>query len=570
MSKDDYKITMRDDFARAMYIVKDTKTEQRSKKKSGEKEECALLSKMEYSVLLSLMAKVNSYEDVAFNEYTFSKVEFLNEMNIKRNLTHQEVFELLERIGSYRFRMISKDKDGNDHITSYAFMPTVDLNCTKGIYKIKLHEDLMPFLLKKHPDNKVKKVNGKDEKPHFFTILIKHPLNLKSPYSIALYNFLKSYDFVKETSVKLDRLKNLFSYKKTKDFKFKDFRRDILDKSLKEINEKTDLNVSYNVEYKGRTVYMIKFAISKNEEGIIPDKPKVKRTKPNRTKKSKSVEAVENMDVNIDKNTAVEVASEDNLLAFEAVEVNDVEYSSVENNKTESLVNISDAKIKKAVNELVDVIGVEPPSKVVLKHMTTIYGNNIKLLMAIVYRASKLNGNLDENCLEIMDFLHNSDSNNSELELLMEYDSFLSENRKKLVRVNELSNKEDVKKIYDEYKSLIGDLTDKTINSINKAYETYFAYQIVGAIKKAAKSGGASFEYVKKILDKGACGTRKDNLFNKNKSKKVNNQTDCGFKNSGLTRQEIIERLDSTIANNTSDLVDSIDDEAFDFSILRE
>lgn len=96
---------------------------------------------------------------------------------------------------------------------------------------------------------------------HLFNILA-----MKSAFSVRLYELMKSYSFQKKKIFELDELKktlmvdNVVSYK---DFSL--FRKKVIEKAQEEINELTDINISFNPIKKGRKVVKIEFIIENKE-----------------------------------------------------------------------------------------------------------------------------------------------------------------------------------------------------------------------------------------------------------------------------------------------------------------
>lgn len=136
-------------------------------------------------------------------------------------------------------------------------------------------------------------------------------------------------------------------------------------------------------------------------------------------------------------------------------------------------------------------------------------------------------------------------------------------------------------KVASHYTSLVDYPTRRDIDLMKKALTFCYAYQIKHVItntKNHPKYGASfkSFQYIYNQTINGQCGTRKNNQAKKNivdirenGRKKPNNQTDMGFKRSGLSRTEVIQVLDEA-SNNDID-INSINgvEEAFDFSKLR-
>lgn len=107
---------------------------------------------------------------------------------------------------------------------------------------------------------------------------LKNTLSLKSVNSLLLYWYLRANVFRGKWSVDITELReSVFRCLDEcyKDFKY--FRRDILEKSLNDINEKTDLSFSFSVERKNRRAEKICFEILRDDsplQAVIYDRAK--------------------------------------------------------------------------------------------------------------------------------------------------------------------------------------------------------------------------------------------------------------------------------------------------------
>jgi len=103
--------------------------------------------------------------------------------------------------------------------------------------------------------------------PNIFTVLdICIVRGLKSKYSIALYENVKEFAKSEFPQISIDLLKELLGVEKDKYRSFSDLRKRVIDTAVKEINEKTDIEISYELIKNGRKYEYIKFFIlpSKN------------------------------------------------------------------------------------------------------------------------------------------------------------------------------------------------------------------------------------------------------------------------------------------------------------------
>lgn len=101
---------------------------------------------------------------------------------------------------------------------------------------------------------------------NFTTYQLKHLFALDSVASMSLYTFFikNEYKYQSHESytidLSLDELKDLIDNKKKYD-RWVDFKRYVLDKIIKEINQYTDLDLAYEVIKKGRPVVGIRFKL---------------------------------------------------------------------------------------------------------------------------------------------------------------------------------------------------------------------------------------------------------------------------------------------------------------------
>ena len=122
-------------------------------------------------------------------------------------------------------------------------------------------------------------------------------LSLTSKYSYLLYLYLKDNVFrecwkvsVEELRDKKLDLKNNECYKQ-----FKYFKRDVLDKAIKEINEKTDISYEWKPIKRGRTVTHIEFKYIKPDENELVGQLSFEELPEPQPKVPKIVEESENM-----------------------------------------------------------------------------------------------------------------------------------------------------------------------------------------------------------------------------------------------------------------------------------
>ena len=137
--------------------------------------------------------------------------------------------------------------DGNGEVL-VRWLAKVRTNKRSGLAKIELDRDLIPYLF--------------DLGQRFTQYQLNNILAMKSAFSVRIYELMKSYSFQKSKTFDIDELKLLLMVENIKSYKnFKDFRIYVLEKAQKEINELTDINISFEPILKGKKVVKVKFRI---------------------------------------------------------------------------------------------------------------------------------------------------------------------------------------------------------------------------------------------------------------------------------------------------------------------
>lgn len=126
-----------------------------------------------------------------------------------------------------------------------SFVASCEYKKKDGSIEIELSKKLKPYLI--------------DLKKNFTRYYLEYILKMNKKYSIRLYEITKSFQFKRAFNINLNELKEIIhcqSYSKWYDFK-----RNILEPSIKEINEKTDILIFYDVVKNGRSVESLNFTI---------------------------------------------------------------------------------------------------------------------------------------------------------------------------------------------------------------------------------------------------------------------------------------------------------------------
>lgn len=120
-----------------------------------------------------------------------------------------------------------------------------------GVIIGEFHKDLMPFFLM--------------AKERFTKVPLTEYMQLPSIYSQCIFVFLKSWSDKEYITVKISELHEMLDTPQSVKKDFYEFKRRILDKAYKDINEKTSLSYEWEPIKNGRSFSEIKFKFIKKE-----------------------------------------------------------------------------------------------------------------------------------------------------------------------------------------------------------------------------------------------------------------------------------------------------------------
>ena len=222
------------------------------------------LSAQEQKIILYLISKIKPDHE-KFETQALSIGEFCRVCGI--NINGKNYNDIKSAVKELADKSIWVMLDNGEE-TVIRWIERPFFNKRAGTIRVKFDDYMKPYLLQLHE--------------RFTQFELLYTLAMKSQYSIRLYEILKSYEYKRNIVLSIKELKEqLFA---TQYSRYPDFKRNVLDKALKEIDELSDLNISYQVIKEGRTYTKFQFSIQlksdmserfavwKNIEDIIGDK----------------------------------------------------------------------------------------------------------------------------------------------------------------------------------------------------------------------------------------------------------------------------------------------------------
>jgi len=198
------------------------------------------LSLQQQKVLCYLISELNE-TDTHETEKIFDIKAFYDFMEVG-NKDYDKVRQCLRTLRDKSWWI--KDENGWDVVVS--FLNTVRSDKRSGKVRVKFHEDMMPFL--------------QHLKTEYTQYKLWYTMTMRSEYSLRLYELLKSVAAKELWHFEIADLKRIFMCENYK--LFGDFKRRVIDPAVTEINEKTDITVTYALFKDGRSYVGIEFYIN--------------------------------------------------------------------------------------------------------------------------------------------------------------------------------------------------------------------------------------------------------------------------------------------------------------------
>lgn len=198
------------------------------------------LSLQEQKILCFLISEIKD-SDTAFTEKTFDIKLFFDLLEINHK-DYDEVKKALKKLRDTSWWLPYDDK-GTE--SAMSFLSVARTNKGSGKATIQFHQDMFPHLLQ---------LKTKYTEYNFFYLI-----TMKSQYTIRLYELMKSVEGKTLWNFALDELKRMFMCENYE--RFQDFRRFVIESAVAEINERTDINVTYTLFKSGHKYDRIEFEV---------------------------------------------------------------------------------------------------------------------------------------------------------------------------------------------------------------------------------------------------------------------------------------------------------------------
>ena len=211
----------------------------------------------EQKIVLFLVSKIRKDDD-DFKTYTLPIKQFYELLGYKGNPKYSEMKKITKNLIGKVVEIKEEKK-----LKQMSWLSYVEYNENDGSVNLSFDPRLKPYLLQL--------------KREFTSYKLKNVMELKSGYSIRIYEILKKWQTIKEIEIPLKELRKMVGATDTYR-EYHNFKKRVLTTAQNEIEEKTDISFDYEEIKKGKRVVSIRFMIhSKNnilthEDEIIKQK----------------------------------------------------------------------------------------------------------------------------------------------------------------------------------------------------------------------------------------------------------------------------------------------------------
>jgi hypothetical protein len=199
------------------------------------------LSSIEQKIILTLATKIKK-DDKEFREYYFNLRSMANFLGLNSNSDYDYLREVTRNLLSKVIEIKTEDALLQTH-----WLESVKYFDNNSTVELRFNPELKPFLLQL--------------KKNFTKYQLKYAIQLKSKFSIRIYELLKQYEGIGSRLLSLEDLREYLGIRADEYSLYGDFKRKVLKVAQKELNAKTDISFNFEEIKTGRKVTDLKLII---------------------------------------------------------------------------------------------------------------------------------------------------------------------------------------------------------------------------------------------------------------------------------------------------------------------
>lgn len=211
---------------------------------------------LEQKILRAIVAEIKP-TDKDFAEYQLDVKSFKELAGLKRENLYEQIKGAAKRLLSRIIEVEELDSKGGTKYWATTFIISPEYH--NGVLRVSIDPKLKPYLLEL----------GKN----YTRYQLKNVMRMKSTYSLRLYELLKQHEFKGQRKFSLDELKEYLGVESDYE-RFYDLEKRVLKPSADEINQLTDIVISYKKIKEARTIVAVEYTIGARDKLLETEKEK--------------------------------------------------------------------------------------------------------------------------------------------------------------------------------------------------------------------------------------------------------------------------------------------------------
>ena len=212
------------------------------------------LSPVEQKIILFLVSNLK-VSDEDFQSYPI-RIKDFQEFLGNSSVHYERIEDLLVSLKEKNLRIVYVS-DGEKIILNVSWLSSCEYTVGSGVVKLSFDPKLKPFLLQL--------------KNRFTKYQLKNIVQLRSQFSIRIYELLKQYEGIGKRDFSIFDLREVLGIGESQYKLYSDFKRKVILIAQEELAEKTDISFDFEEIKVGRGVGKIRFIIGHNAKNEILD-----------------------------------------------------------------------------------------------------------------------------------------------------------------------------------------------------------------------------------------------------------------------------------------------------------
>jgi plasmid replication initiation protein len=198
------------------------------------------LSVNEQRIVLNCIAQINAAEDVTDDVmYKVSLHDISQQTGIEINNLYKDFKAAALRLQDRKVRIPAPTTTTKDRVLITYWVQTIAYSDSEATIELRFSKDILPYLTQL--------------KEQFTKYKLKHVAKMKSTYGVRLYELLIQHKQFGSREIEIEWLREIFQLKNNYPA-IKDFKKRVIEPALKDINETSNLWVTYTQKKSGRRV----------------------------------------------------------------------------------------------------------------------------------------------------------------------------------------------------------------------------------------------------------------------------------------------------------------------------